>query len=148
MMRCLLLLATIFALASAGPLLSAVVSSFSDAQCNQASPLKPGLPNPVAITSTCAFYANGPPQAGSGVSVSFQSCTLTLPATMKLNAWPSSAASCVGLPNVVTYEVGVCKAYTDTSGTTLYYKVTCSSASVLAASVSVALGAVALLFAF
>lgn len=119
---------------SAGPLLTATVSSYTDASCTQLSTAKP---NPTLFGSTCTFYQNGPPLVGNSVSVTFQSCATSV---MKLNSWvgsSGSSASCIGTPsNVVQYNVGTCTSYTDSSSTTLYYKVLCSPASALSVSAS------------
>jgi hypothetical protein len=141
----LLLLVLLPMLASGGPMLSAVIHMYTDQSCSVLSPAKPGLPNPSLFASTCTFYQSGPPLAANSVSATFQSCTSSV---MKLNTWSSgSAANCVGISDVVAYDVGICKAYTD-SGATLYYKVTCSPASALSASLLAALLGLFLFVAF
>lgn len=133
----LLFLVVLPVLASAGPLLSAVVYVYNDDKCSALSPAKSGLSNPAFFASTCSYYQSGPPNAANSVSVTFQSCTSSV---MKLNTWPSvSTPSCVGISNAVSYDVGVCTAFTDASGVKFYYKVTCSPASALSASLPAAL---------
>lgn len=143
--KLVVLLVSLFALASAGPPTRATVGSYTDPSCTQPSPAKTGLSNPAVFASLCTYYASGPPLSGTGgVSITFQSCTNT---EAKLNSWTSSSASCIGIPtSVLTYVAGVCTPYTDTGGMAYYYKVICAPASALCVSFAAILASAFLFF--